>query len=58
MSRPVRTIKKQRLNLDLPLGVKERIEQLRDTTHADSMSEVVRRALAVYEFVARENARG
>ena len=58
MPRPQRSSKKVRLNLDMPPAVKERLEILRDSTHADSMSEVVRRALAVYEFVARESERG
>lgn len=39
-------------------SVKERLEQLRDNTDADSMSEVVRKALAVYELVTHEVLRG
>ena len=42
----------------MPESVKERLEQLRDNTHADSMSEVVRRALALYELVTREVVQG
>ena len=58
MPRPKRKTKKVRLNLDMPESVKERLEQLRDNTHADSMSEVVRRALALYELVTREVVQG
>lgn len=58
MARPARKKKKERLNLDLPEGAKLRLERLRDSTHADSLSEVVRRALAVYELVSRENIEG
>lgn len=58
MPRPRRENKKVRLNLDMPETVKERLEEIRDVTYADSMSEVVRRALAVYELVTRETARG
>ncbi|NIN67546.1 MAG: ribbon-helix-helix protein, CopG family, partial [Anaerolineae bacterium] len=38
-----------RLNLDLPPGSKARLERLRDSTEADSMSEAIRRALALYD---------
>lgn len=32
-------------------AVKDSLERLRETTQADSMSEVIRRALAVYDFL-------
>lgn len=51
MGRSPRKTPKVRVNLDLPPGSKARLERLRDTTEADSMSEVVRRALALYEAV-------
>lgn len=44
---------KSRLNLDLPQKTRERLEQLRVETHADSMTEVVRRALEVYETILK-----
>ncbi len=56
MSRKKRN--KVRLNLDMAPSVKERLERLRDKTHADSMSEVIRRALALYELIILEAARG
>lgn len=40
--------KKVRLNLELPVPVKERLEQVRLDTNAGSISEVIRRSLAVY----------
>ena len=58
MPRPARTQSRVRLNLDLPEETKQRLEGLRDITHADSMSEVVRRALAVYEFLLEEKTDG
>ena len=48
---PRKKIEKVRLNLDLPPKVKVRLEELRAMTDADSMSEVVRRALALYDLV-------
>ncbi|WP_247539158.1 ribbon-helix-helix protein, CopG family [Ralstonia pseudosolanacearum] len=56
--RPARKQPKVRLNLDMTVEVKEQIEALRDRTHADSMSEVIRRALAVYDFLLTETAEG
>lgn len=41
---------KVRLNLDLPPSAKERLENLRDLSEADSFSQVVGRSLAVYEM--------
>jgi hypothetical protein len=40
--------KKVRLNLELSESVRDRLEQLRIETDADTLVEVVRRALAVY----------
>jgi hypothetical protein len=58
MVRPTRDISKIRLNLDMAPEVKVRIEQLRDQIYADSMGEVIRRALAVYDFFLEEQAAG
>lgn len=58
MPRPARKQPKVRLNLDMPEEIKEQLEELRDLTHADSMSEVVRRALAVYDFLLLEKSAG
>lgn len=56
--RPARKQPKVRLNLDMSVEVKEQIETLRDRTHADSMGEVIRRALAVYDYLHSEQADG
>lgn len=58
MPRQARKQAKVRLNLDLPEEVKERLEVIREQTHADSMSEVIRRALAVYDFLSIEKLNG
>jgi Ribbon-helix-helix protein, copG family len=42
----------------MPEEVKEQLEGLRDITNADSMSEVIRRAIAVYDFLWGEKAAG
>lgn len=56
--RPARKQPKIRLNLDMTVEVKEQIEALRDRMHADSMSEVVRRALALYDFMLTQQEAG
>ena len=38
--------------------VREAMENLRDATDAESLAEVIRRALAVYAFVCDETKRG
>lgn len=43
--------KKSRLNLEMSQSVRRRLESLRVRTEADSLAEVVRRALAVYDEV-------
>ena len=58
MPRPSRKHPKIRLNLDMPAEIKSQLEDLRDLTHADSMSEVIRRAIAVYDFLLNEKANG
>ena len=41
----------KRLTLDMNQVIHDRMKKLRDDTHADSLTEVVRRALAIYEFL-------
>lgn len=38
-----------RLNLEISPQVRDRIERLRASTEAESLTEVIRRALAIYE---------
>lgn len=58
MPRIKRKIPKVRLNLDLPQTLKDQIEQLRYASHADSLSEVIRRSLAIYDYLVTENSAG
>ena len=47
-----------RMTLQLPDRVRERLEHLKDVSDAASISEVIRRALAVYEMVLDEDVSG
>jgi hypothetical protein len=38
--------------------VRQNLERLRDETGADSLAEVIRRSLAVYDFLLEERKRG
>lgn len=49
MPRPPSTSPRVRLTLEVPLSVRERLDLLRGLTEADSSTEVIRRALIVYE---------
>jgi hypothetical protein len=49
---------KTRLNLEMTPAVRARLEDLRGRTQADSLAEVVRRALAVYDLVLETRASG
>jgi hypothetical protein len=51
MPRARTTEPKARLHLELPERVRRRLEQLRVLTEADTITEVVRRALAVYDLL-------
>lgn len=55
MPRP--KLDKTRLAVDVPPAVKDRLEALREKTEADSITEVVRKALAVYELLVNEGGR-
>ncbi len=48
---------KARLNLEMSEQVRAKLEGLRERTDADSLAEVVRRALAIYDMLwsEREN---
>ena len=53
-----KTPAKQRLNLEVAASVRERLESLRRSTEAESLTEVIRRALAVYEFLVKHKKNG
>ena len=58
MPRPTRKMPKIRFNLDIPLEIKTKLEQLRDITYADSISEVIRKAIAIYLFLWHQHVSG
>ena len=47
-----------RLNLELSQAVRDRLETLRDEVDADSITEVIRRALALYDHVWTKRREG
>ena len=49
MSRPARADVRFRFNLELPASVRERAERAKVLSEAGSLTEVIRRALGVYE---------
>lgn len=51
MPRRKSLVEKSRLNLEISTKVREQLERLRIRTEADSLVEVIRRALGVYEYV-------
>ena len=58
MPRPPRTREKTRLNLELSKSVRERLDHLKDLSDADSLTEVIRRAAAVYEVLLEQREEG
>mgnify|MGYP000623783180 CR=1 FL=1 len=49
MPRPASKEARVRLNLDLPERVRERLDRVKEMSEADSITEVIRRALSVYD---------
>ena len=49
MGRPKKSDERTRLNLVVDQATRERIEAIQEQTGADTMSESVRRAVAIYE---------
>lgn len=58
MPRRKNKIPKVRLNLEVTEAVRDRLENLQEVSEADSMTEVVRRALTVYELVVKTDRDG
>ena len=50
------TEKKRRLTLKIPTATSDRLEDLQEKTEAESLTEVIRRALLIYEFLLTKNA--
>ena len=42
------------MNMTMPPELKDKLEVLRDKTNAESLSEVIRRSLAIYEVICAE----
>jgi hypothetical protein len=49
---------KVRLNLELTEEVRRKLEALREKTDADSLAEVIRRSLAVYDLLCEHRGSG
>ena len=47
-----------RLNLEVQQDVKDRLDELQERTHASSLTEVIRRALALYNLVVDHQGDG
>lgn len=58
MARKARQEPKVRLSLEVAPSVRERLDTLRDLTEADTLSEVVRHALVVYETLKTHSLAG
>ena len=58
MARPPKVNPTSRLNLEMPEETRRKLENLRKETNADSLAEVIRKALAVYDFLWHERAGG
>ena len=51
MARPPSGEARTRLSLELPTRVRDRLERLREISEADSLTEVIRRALTIYDVL-------
>lgn len=58
MPRPRKDRDTSRLNLELTKQTRDRLEELRERSEADSLTEVIRRALAVYDAVLEHYGTG
>jgi hypothetical protein len=58
MARSKRTIQMSRLNLEMTQDNRKRLESLRDKTGANSLAEVIQRALSVYDYLQSQKDEG
>ena len=58
MGRLNHTLGRSRLNLKIHPTVRARLEELRDDTLADSITEVIRRAVAIYDLLLTNDKEG
>ncbi len=58
MPRPPKNAETSRLSLELDVKVRQRLEELRTLLNADTLTEVVRRALTLFDRVATAKKAG
>ena len=58
MPRMPNKLKGGRLNLEIGKDIRDRMEELRDESGSRSLTDVVSRALAVYEYLWRQKKAG
>ncbi|MCA9031070.1 MAG: hypothetical protein KDA66_09700, partial [Planctomycetaceae bacterium] len=58
MARIAKRQETRRLNLELNEAVRSRLEELRDEVGAESLAEVIRRSLALYDHVHTKKKEG
>lgn len=57
-NKPTSRLNFEGVSLQVSESARDRLERLRDATDADSLSEVVRRALAVYDTLWEQHSKG
>lgn len=58
MARPARSSPKVRLNVEISEEMRKLLSDLQLRVQADSLSEVIRRSLKVYDFYTKEQEQG
>jgi len=58
MPRIAKNVETCRLNLEMAVSVRKTLERLRDETNADSLAEVIRHAINLYQFVHQQKKDG
>ncbi len=58
MAKPTTTNERIRLNLAITPTVHDRLQRLRDMSESESITEVIRRAMAVYDLVLTHASEG
>lgn len=53
-----KTLEKVRLTLELPKSVREQMNEVMKVTYAANVTEVIRRSIALYEFISNEQKKG
>lgn len=57
MAKKTKKIKRVRLNLDLPYPVRDRLVELQKRTGAESLTAVIRQALACYDCLVTQKGK-